>query len=135
MKQVILVDADTFREMFSAATDWLERSVSDIDALNVFPVPDGDTGTNMLLTMRSAVESSYSATDSSVGSVATAMAFGALIGARGNSGVILSQIWRGIAEAIGKEKTIGGKELARALVQASVAARQGINKSCWRVLS
>ncbi len=127
MKQVILVDADTFREMFSAATDWLERSVSDIDALNVFPVPDGDTGTNMLLTMRSAVESSYSATDSSVGSVATAMAFGALIGARGNSGVILSQIWRGIAEAIGKEKTIGGKELARALVQASVAARQGIN--------
>lgn len=127
MKQVILVDADTFREMFSAATDWLERSVSDIDALNVFPVPDGDTGTNMLLTMRSAVESSYSATDSSVGSVATAMAFGALIGARGNSGVILSQIWRGIAEAIGKEKTIGGKELARALVQASVTARQGIN--------
>jgi len=83
MKQVILVDADTFREMFSAATDWLERSVSDIDALNVFPVPDGDTGTNMLLTMRSAVENGYAAVDSNVGSVATSMAFGALIGARG----------------------------------------------------
>lgn len=127
MKQTVMVDANTFKEMFAVATDWLERSVSDIDALNVFPVPDGDTGTNMLLTMRSAIEEAYNTADSSVSAVASAMAAGALIGARGNSGVILSQIWRGFAEAVGKERSLGGKELARALVGASVAAYQGIN--------
>jgi dihydroxyacetone kinase-like predicted kinase len=56
MRKIETTDGITLRDMFSTATAWLEKSVADIDALNVFPVPDGDTGTNMLLTMRSAIE-------------------------------------------------------------------------------
>ncbi len=95
MQRVDTVGGQDFREMFAAATNWLEKSVSDIDALNVFPVPDGDTGTIMLLTMRSTIEEAYRAPVRSVAAVSQAMANGALMGARGNSGVILSQIWSG----------------------------------------
>ena len=114
--------------MFIAATGWLEKCAADIDALNVFPVPDGDTGTNMLLTMRSSLEEASSTTDSSGASeVAQAMARGALIGARGNSGVILSQIWNGLAQGIeGKEK-ITGSDLVNGLLQASKVAYNGLS--------
>jgi len=88
------VDGKTFKKMFSVGTRWLERAVPEINAINVFPVPDGDTGTNMLLTMRSAVEEAGTGETEDVGTVARAMAYGALMGARGNSGVILSHIWR-----------------------------------------
>ena len=113
--------------MFSTATAWLEKSVADIDALNVFPVPDGDTGTNMLLTMRSAIEEAYRAPDHSASAVAQAMAKGALMGARGNSGVILSQIWRGVAQALAKKETFTGKDFAEAFVQASKMAYKGLS--------
>ena len=63
--QVDSINGREFREMLATATSWLEKSVSDIDALNVFPVPDGDTGTNMLLTMRSSVEEAYQTPNSS----------------------------------------------------------------------
>ena len=117
------ISGQDLREMFIAATGWLEKCAADIDALNVFPVPDGDTGTNMLLTMRSSLEEASSTTDSSGASeVAQAMARGALIGARGNSGVILSQIWNGLAQGIeGKEK-ITGSDLVNGLLQASKVA-------------
>jgi len=108
MKQNTLIDGQSLREMFAAATTWLEKNAADIDALNVFPVPDGDTGTNMLLTMRSCIEEAYRAPDRSVSAVADAMAKGALLGARGNSGVILSQIWRGFAKGLLKKETING---------------------------
>ena len=94
MKQVDIINGREFREMLSTATSWLEKSASDVDALNVFPVPDGDTGTNMLLTMRSSIDEAYMHNNSSVSDAAKAVAQGALLGARGNSGVILSQIWR-----------------------------------------
>jgi DAK2 domain fusion protein YloV len=113
--------------MFATATSWLEKSTSDIDALNVFPVPDGDTGTNMLLTMRSSVDECQRADDSSIGAVAQAMARGALMGARGNSGVILSQIWRGLAQDLQKKETLTGSDLADALQQASTMAYKGIS--------
>ena len=74
MKQVDTVGGQDLREMFSAATLWLEKNSADIDALNVFPVPDGDTGTNMLLTMRSTIEEAYRAPDHSASGVAKAMA-------------------------------------------------------------
>ena len=67
MKQVDLINGREFREMLSTATSWLEKSASDVDALNVFPVPDGDTGTNMLLTMRSGVDEAFMHNNSSVG--------------------------------------------------------------------
>lgn len=113
--------------MFAAATDWLEKSVPDIDALNVFPVPDGDCGTNMLLTMRSSLEEASRTTDQKVSAVVQAMAKGALMGARGNSGVILSQIWRGLAKSWGGKETIDDDDLAAALLKASETAYTGLS--------
>ena len=86
--------------MFAAATSWLEREVESLNAINVFPVPDGDTGTNMYLTMRSTLEEARARAPARVGDALKAMARGALMGARGNSGVILSQIIRGWAQAV-----------------------------------
>src|SRR3989338_4267684 len=119
MKQVETINGRELKEMLATATSWLEKSASDIDALNVFPVPDGDTGTNMLLTMRSSVEEAYRVTDPSASAVAQAIAKGALMGARGNSGVILSQIWRGLAQGLQETKSFGGSAMADALQQAS----------------
>ncbi len=113
--------------MFAAATAWLEKSVSDIDALNVFPVPDGDTGTNMLLTMRSTVEEAYRAPDHSAAAVSQAMSKGALMGARGNSGVILSQIWRGLAQGLLNKDQFTGRDFAEAFAEASRAAYKGLS--------
>ncbi len=127
MKKIEVTDGTTLREMFSASTAWLEKSVADIDALNVFPVPDGDTGTNMLLTMRSAIEEAYKAKDNSAAAVAQAMSKGALMGARGNSGVILSQIWRGMAQGMAKKETFTGKDFADAYTQASKIAYKGLS--------
>ena len=127
MKQVSSLGGQELRDMFIAATDWLEKSALDIDALNVFPVPDGDTGTNMLLTMRSTIEEAYRAPDHSASAVSQAIATGALMGARGNSGVILSQIWRGVAQSLAGKGKFTGNDLADALQQASAAAYKGIN--------
>ncbi|MFC1939900.1 DAK2 domain-containing protein [Chloroflexota bacterium] len=127
MKQADSIDGRELRDMFVTATSWLEKSASDIDALNVFPVPDGDTGTNMLLTMRSSIEEAYQARDSSASSVVRALAKGALMGARGNSGVILSQIWRGLAQGLQEKKSFNGSDLAGALQQAATMAYKGIS--------
>jgi hypothetical protein len=127
MKEVEAINGQELKEMFTTATNWLEKSAADIDALNVFPVPDGDTGTNMLLTMRSSVEEAYQTHDTSAATIAQAMAQGALMGARGNSGVILSQIWRGLAQGLQGKKSFTGKELAAAFQQASKMAYKGIS--------
>jgi DAK2 domain fusion protein YloV len=127
MKQTKSVNGHEFRELFATATDWLEKSVSDIDALNVFPVPDGDTGTNMLLTMRSAIDEAYQVNSSKASTVAQAMAKGALMGARGNSGVILSQIWRGMAQGLAEKDIFTGEDIAAALKQAATMAYKGIS--------
>ncbi len=120
------VDGKAFKKMFSVGTRWLERAVPDINAINVFPVPDGDTGTNMLLTMRSAVEEAGTAENEEVGAIARAMAYGALMGARGNSGVILSQLWRGMADALAGKETLDGHDMAAALSKASSTAYGGL---------
>ena len=127
MKRIESANGQDLREMFAEATTWLEKSASDIDALNVFPVPDGDTGTNMLLTMRSSIEEAYRAPDQSASAVARAMAKGALMGARGNSGVILSQIWRGLAQGLAEKESFTGSDLASALAQASTMAYKGLS--------
>jgi DAK2 domain fusion protein YloV len=113
--------------MFTAATNWLEKSVSDVDALNVFPVPDGDTGTNMLLTMHSTIEEADRTSNGKISVVSQAMAKGALIGARGNSGVILSQIWCGIARGLAGKDTFDGRDLANALTEAADMAYKGLS--------
>jgi DAK2 domain fusion protein YloV len=127
MAKTSTVTGRDLQEMIAAATAWLEKSAADIDALNVFPVPDGDTGTNMLLTMRSTVEEADRAPNNSASGVAQAMAKGALVGARGNSGVILSQIWSGLAQGLDDKESVNGVELAEALVKASEVAYKGLS--------
>jgi len=127
MSQMNSVAGQELRDMFSAATSWLEKSSADIDALNVFPVPDGDTGTNMMLTMRSTMEEAYRAPDHSAAGVAHAMARGALMGARGNSGVILSQIWRGLAQGLEAKESFTAADLAAALQQSAQIAYKGVS--------
>ena len=126
-KKVSSITGQELREMFAAATAWLEKNAPDIDDLNVFPVPDGDTGTNMLLTMRCSIEEAYRAPDHSASAVAQALAKGAFLGARGNSGVILSQIFRGMAEDMADKEEITGADLARALGKASKTAYKGLS--------
>ncbi|MES0329340.1 MAG: DAK2 domain-containing protein [Dehalococcoidales bacterium] len=118
------------REMFCMATRCLEKNTTVINALNVFPVPDGDTGTNMLLTMRSTMAEAAKPPDSSASDIAEAMAKGALMGARGNSGVILSQIMRGFAKGFAGQDSFGPNEMADALYQASLSAYEGLSRPC-----
>src|SRR3954464_3287757 len=96
-------DGDGLLGAFRAAVANLEAHVDEVNALNVFPVPDGDTGSNMLATIQSARDEAEAipVADQSVKSVTAAIALGALMGARGNSGVILSQLFRGMSEALG----------------------------------
>jgi DAK2 domain fusion protein YloV len=128
MKQVLSCSGQEFKDMFAAGSSWLEKSVPDINAINVFPVPDGDTGTNMFLTMRSVMEEADRVSDQSVASVAKAMAQGALMGARGNSGVILSQFFRGLAKGLDEKESITGSDLATALGEAARAAYKGLSQ-------
>lgn len=127
MSQTKSMAGQDLREMLSAAASWLEKSSAEIDALNVFPVPDGDTGTNMMLTMRSTMEEAYRAPDHSASGVAHAMAKGALMGARGNSGVILSQIWRGLAQGLEGKESFTAADLANALQQSALIAYKGVS--------
>lgn len=128
MKEVLSCGGQEFKDMFAAGSGWLEKTVSDINAINVFPVPDGDTGTNMFLTMRSVMEEADRVSDDSVAAVAKAMAQGALMGARGNSGVILSQFFRGLAKGLDDKESINGGDFALALGEASRAAYKGLSQ-------
>ena len=114
--------ADDLRQAFAAATRALESHREAINSLNVFPVPDGDTGTNMLLTMRSAMEKCPQSADSTLAEVAGGLADGAFWGARGNSGVILSQFMKGFALAFEEVEFCRTSDLARALSLATDAA-------------
>jgi len=127
MSQPKTIAGQELRDMFAAAASWLEKSSAEIDALNVFPVPDGDTGTNMMLTMRSTMEEAYRAPDHSAAGVALAMARGALMGARGNSGVILSQIWNGLSQGLAGKEKFTAADLADALESAAIVAYKGVS--------
>ncbi len=116
------------RDMFAAATVWLEKNAREIDLLNVFPVPDGDTGTNMVLTMRAAMEEASRCPERSAAAVLQAMAWGALMGARGNSGVILAQIVRGLAQGLDGKESIDGHDFAAALANSSALAYKAVSQ-------
>ena len=128
MANIVSAGGRELKEMFAAGSVWLEKSVSDINAINVFPVPDGDTGTNMLLTIRSTLEEADRAAGQSVAEVSKAMAQGALMGARGNSGVILSQFFRGLAKGLEGKDAIAGSDWAIALIEASHTAYKGLSQ-------
>lgn len=97
-KTISMVNGKLWKKMMVAGAKTLELKKHDVDALNVFPVPDGDTGTNMFLTIQSAARDSEKVTSDAISDVAAAASMGSLMGARGNSGVILSQLLRGIAK-------------------------------------
>ena len=120
------LDGAALRAMFTSATAWLEQNAESINAINVFPIPDGDTGTNMFLTMKATMAAAENAPGESVGAVAEAMAEGALMGARGNSGVILSQIIRGLASGMAGKKQVGAVEFADSLARATDAAYKAV---------
>ena len=104
-----------FRKMVISGANYLENNKEYVDSLNVYPVPDGDTGTNMSLTMRSAIREVNMVTTNNIDDLSDAVSKGALRGARGNSGVILSQILKGICSVIVSEKVIDSKLFAKAL--------------------
>lgn len=126
--EITSYDGYELRGMFSAATRWLDRSAQSINILNVFPVPDGDTGTNMLLTMQAAMEEAATCPDGSAAAISQAIARGSLMGARGNSGVILSQIFRGLAKGLDGKHSFNGNDLAAALVESTAFAYRGMSK-------
>ena len=119
-------NGEAFVRALEAGTAHLERNATAINQLNVFPVPDGDTGTNMLLTMRAALEELARSPDRSLSAVTRSAAHGALMGARGNSGVILSQLLRGLAEVLKGEATLNATNFAAALKEASLTAYRGM---------
>ncbi|HXQ96742.1 MAG TPA: DAK2 domain-containing protein [Candidatus Acidoferrales bacterium] len=123
-------DGEGLLDAVRGALALLEQSADSINALNVFPVPDGDTGSNMLATLRAALAEAEAlpADDRSVGSVAAAVGHGALMGARGNSGVILSQILRGMAEALAGRSRMSALDLAHALTTGSQKAHSAVLK-------
>ena len=123
-----VVDGQGFKRLIKAALAWLQRHQAAINALNVYPVPDGDTGTNMVLTMRSAWAEIEDSPEQNVGRVARQMAHGALMGARGNSGVILSQIWRGFARSLDEKAVLQTEDLADACREGSATAYKGVVK-------
>ena len=122
------IGGQELRQLFAASTAWLERHAAYINSLNVFPVPDGDSGTNMLLTMQAAIKEVNTSPEHAAGAMLKAISHGALLGARGNSGVILSQIIRGIARTIEKKDAINANDFAAALVEGARTAYKGVVK-------
>ncbi|NLF02747.1 MAG: DAK2 domain-containing protein [Anaerolineales bacterium] len=122
------MDGQGFKQLVRAALSWLQHHQAAINALNVYPLPDGDTGTNMVLTMQSAWSEIEALQDQNVGRVARQMAHGALMGARGNSGVILSQIWRGLARGLDEMEVCRSHELVTACQEAVATAYRGVVK-------
>jgi uncharacterized protein len=121
-------DGVLFRRSLLGSLTWLTANRDKVNELNVFPVPDGDTGTNMLLTLESAIEEMGPDENSDLSQVAATVAHGALMGARGNSGVILSQVLRGFSQGVGENASVDCKELAHAFAEATAVAYRGVTK-------
>ncbi|MFC2036807.1 DAK2 domain-containing protein [Chloroflexota bacterium] len=121
-------DGRGLKRLMRAGLAWLERHQEAINVLNVYPVPDGDTGTNMLLTMQSAYQEIHDSPEEQVGVIAHKVAHGALMGARGNSGVILSQILRGFARTLEEVQAFDTVQFAAALQEAAKTAYKGVIK-------
>ena len=122
------VDGPLFKQALLGSLSWLAANHEEANRLNVFPVPDGDTGTNMLLTLQSAVEDIKDSNAAEVSKIAKLASHGSLMGARGNSGVILSQIFRGFARAVEGKSSLTPRELAAAFEEAANAAYRAVNK-------
>ena len=120
------INGSLFKDMLASGANNLSNKFSEIDALNVFPVPDGDTGTNMSLTFNAGVKDALACSSDDVCEIAKVLSKGLLMGARGNSGVITSQIFRGLYQGVDGMKEINGFQLANALVQGSRVAYKAV---------
>jgi uncharacterized protein len=127
-RHISVFNGQDFKRAIQAGYAWLEQHRASVNALNVFPVPDGDTGTNMTLTLRAATKGIADSTETSAASVAETLARGALMGARGNSGVILSQILRGFSHGLVGKETFLASDFAAALQEAARMAYTAVIK-------
>jgi DAK2 domain fusion protein YloV len=125
---VLACDGQGLKRLFNASLLWMEQHTAVINSLNVFPVPDGDTGTNMYLTLQAACQEITNSPEREAGAIAQRASRGALMGARGNSGVILSQILRGFAQELKGKEVFNAIEFAKALKQGSTVAYQAVIK-------
>src|SRR5437588_12297377 len=128
LRRISVFDGQDLKKAILSGAAWLEEHRKAINALNVFPVPDGDTGSNMSATMQAAIRPIQNSDDTSAGTIAAKLAHGALMGARGNSGVILSQILRGLAQGLDKKQTFTAHDLAVALQAAHQLAYRAVLK-------
>lgn len=127
-RRISIFDGQDLKKALLAGAAWLEEQREQINALNVFPVPDGDTGSNMSKTMQAAVKEIKDNDDLSTAVISARLAHGALLGARGNSGVILSQILRGLAQGLEKKTTSTATDLAQAMQEAQRLAYRAVIK-------
>ncbi|MEP7135149.1 MAG: DAK2 domain-containing protein [Chloroflexota bacterium] len=120
------IDGQSLKRLVEAGMTWLRTNQQIVNALNVFPVPDGDTGTNMSLTLTAAYNEIKDSGEKHLGKMANLVAKGALMGARGNSGVILSQLWRGFARAVQDHETLDAETLVKAFAESRDTAYKGV---------
>lgn len=125
-KNLKSVDGQLFKLLMEAGLNWLRTNQQIVNSLNVFPVPDGDTGTNMLLTMQAAYNEIQNSGERKISKIAHSVAQGALMGARGNSGVILSQLWRGFSRSLDNLESMSVNDFSAALAEAKTTAYKGV---------
>ena len=123
-----ILNGVTLVEMFSVALSKLEENIEAVNSLNVFPVPDGDTGTNMVLTLKSVVEAAQNGTVESAGEVAKIFSKAALNGARGNSGVILYSFIKGFSLGIGDSAELNDSLFVKSLEQSKISSYKSVSK-------
>src|SRR5579883_1978685 len=127
-RRISVFDGQDLKKAMLAGAAWLEEHREAINALNVFPVPDGDTGSNMSKTMQAAIRDIAASSETSAGVIAAKLAHGALLGARGNSGVILSQTLRGLAQGLEKKASFTATDLADAMQESERMAYRAVIK-------
>ncbi|HQX01757.1 MAG TPA: DAK2 domain-containing protein, partial [Anaerolineales bacterium] len=120
------IDGQSFKRLIDAGLTWLRTNKDTVNALNVFPVPDGDTGTNMTLTLQAAWNEIKDSGTNHLGEMAALVSKGALMGARGNSGVITSQILRGFSRGVHDKAVLDVAAIARAFGEARDTAYKGV---------
>jgi len=120
------IDGQSLKRLVESGMIWLGTNQQIVNSLNVFPVPDGDTGTNMSLTLTAAYNEIKDSGEKHLGKMANLVAKGALMGARGNSGVILSQLWRGFARAVQDHATLDAETLVKAFAESRDTAYKGV---------
>ena len=122
------IDAKTFQKLFLAGANRINSRKDYINELNVFPVPDGDTGTNMSLTILAAAKEVGAVAEPTMATICKAISNGSLRGARGNSGVILSQLFRGFTKAVSKADSLGKDEITAGFTRAVETAYKAVMK-------